>query len=299
MWDAACRPAIFQPKPRAFGPALFAPDNPMKPLSRLSAALVARGGRRGRRPRSSSHSAERAAAAVRHQHHRRLRRLVRQPGRQPQLPRRLPESQSGAARSTCRSARTTASSPAAPTWASRRISCPAGRSACSSSRCPKEFTPQQRLTWTITVNGQTNSIPLRMHTDYNVSPFKIQHSGDAGEHAAGDPVRRGGATDPGTDRDGLASRSLTRTTVGVDAAGARRLGGRRREVLERHERADAQSAAAGDAHLVEVPRPRQGDVRQGQAGDCEKLAGGKSASRSAASARRRRSSASRASTSCT
>jgi hypothetical protein len=41
---------------------------------------------------------------------------------------------------------------------------------------PKEFTPQQRLTWTITVNGQTNSIPFRLHTDYNVSPFSISHS---------------------------------------------------------------------------------------------------------------------------
>ncbi len=39
----------------------------------------------------------------------------------------------------------------------------------------KDFTPQQRLTWTITVNGVSNSIPLRLHTDYNVSPFKIQH----------------------------------------------------------------------------------------------------------------------------
>src|SRR5262245_35001133 len=41
---------------------------------------------------------------------------------------------------------------------------------------PKDFTPQQRLTWTITVNGQSNSIPLRMNTDYNVSPFEITHS---------------------------------------------------------------------------------------------------------------------------
>jgi hypothetical protein len=45
---------------------------------------------------------------------------------------------------------------------------------------PKEFTPQQRLTWTITVNGQTNSIPFRMHTDYNVSPFAITHSSTLG-----------------------------------------------------------------------------------------------------------------------
>jgi hypothetical protein len=40
---------------------------------------------------------------------------------------------------------------------------------------PKDFTPQQRLIWTVTVNGVSNSIPLRLHTDYNISPFKIQH----------------------------------------------------------------------------------------------------------------------------
>ena len=36
---------------------------------------------------------------------------------------------------------------------------------------PKDFTPEQRLTWTIVANGQTTSIPLRLHPDYNVSPF--------------------------------------------------------------------------------------------------------------------------------
>lgn len=36
---------------------------------------------------------------------------------------------------------------------------------------PKDFTLQQRLTWTLTANGQTNSVPFRLHTDYNVSPF--------------------------------------------------------------------------------------------------------------------------------
>ena len=41
---------------------------------------------------------------------------------------------------------------------------------------PKAFTPDQRLTWTLTVNGQTMSIPLKMNVDYNVSPFKIQHT---------------------------------------------------------------------------------------------------------------------------
>jgi hypothetical protein len=40
---------------------------------------------------------------------------------------------------------------------------------------PKDFTPDQRqdqrLTWTIVVNGQTASIPLRLHPDYVVNPF--------------------------------------------------------------------------------------------------------------------------------
>ena len=37
---------------------------------------------------------------------------------------------------------------------------------------PKAFTKDQRLTWTLVVNGQTTQIPLKMNTDYNVSPFK-------------------------------------------------------------------------------------------------------------------------------
>jgi hypothetical protein len=37
---------------------------------------------------------------------------------------------------------------------------------------PKEFTQQQRLTWTIVDNGLTTSIPLRLLTDYNISPFE-------------------------------------------------------------------------------------------------------------------------------
>ena len=37
---------------------------------------------------------------------------------------------------------------------------------------PKEFTAQQRLTWTITVNGRTNSIPLKLTPDYILQPFK-------------------------------------------------------------------------------------------------------------------------------
>ena len=37
---------------------------------------------------------------------------------------------------------------------------------------PNDFTtPDQRLTWTIVANGQSTTIPLRLHPDYNVSPF--------------------------------------------------------------------------------------------------------------------------------
>lgn len=36
---------------------------------------------------------------------------------------------------------------------------------------PKTFAPDQKLTWTLTVNGQTTQIPLRLHRDYNVNPF--------------------------------------------------------------------------------------------------------------------------------
>ena len=36
---------------------------------------------------------------------------------------------------------------------------------------PKEFTPQQRLTWTIVANGQPMSVPLRLNELYEVRPF--------------------------------------------------------------------------------------------------------------------------------
>ena len=36
----------------------------------------------------------------------------------------------------------------------------------------KEFKPTDQYVWTITANGQTTSIPLRLHPDYVMSPFK-------------------------------------------------------------------------------------------------------------------------------
>jgi hypothetical protein len=36
---------------------------------------------------------------------------------------------------------------------------------------PKEFTPQDKYVWTVVANGQSMSIPLRLNTDYVMSPF--------------------------------------------------------------------------------------------------------------------------------
>jgi hypothetical protein len=38
---------------------------------------------------------------------------------------------------------------------------------------PKGFSKDQRLTWTLTANGQTMTVPFRLHTDYNISPLGI------------------------------------------------------------------------------------------------------------------------------
>jgi hypothetical protein len=36
---------------------------------------------------------------------------------------------------------------------------------------PKDFDPEKRIVWTISVNGQPTTIPLHLHPDYNISPF--------------------------------------------------------------------------------------------------------------------------------
>jgi hypothetical protein len=36
---------------------------------------------------------------------------------------------------------------------------------------PKDFAPQDKFTWTLFVNGQVTSIPLRLNSDYVISPF--------------------------------------------------------------------------------------------------------------------------------
>jgi hypothetical protein len=37
---------------------------------------------------------------------------------------------------------------------------------------PREFAKTQKITWTLTANGVTTSVPFHMHVDYNLTPFK-------------------------------------------------------------------------------------------------------------------------------
>ena len=37
---------------------------------------------------------------------------------------------------------------------------------------PREFKPDDKYVWTLTANGQTTSIPLRLHPDYVMAPFR-------------------------------------------------------------------------------------------------------------------------------
>jgi hypothetical protein len=46
---------------------------------------------------------------------------------------------------------------------------------------PKEFPKTQKITWTLTVNGVTNSAPFYMHTDYNLTPLKSSEESPNGK----------------------------------------------------------------------------------------------------------------------
>jgi len=46
---------------------------------------------------------------------------------------------------------------------------------------PKEFPKTQRLTWTLTANGVTTSIPFHMHTDYNITPMRSSEESPNGD----------------------------------------------------------------------------------------------------------------------
>jgi hypothetical protein len=46
---------------------------------------------------------------------------------------------------------------------------------------PKEFPKTQKISWTLTANGVTTTIPFYMHTDYNISPFKSSEESPNGD----------------------------------------------------------------------------------------------------------------------
>ena len=72
---------------------------------------------------------------------------------------------------------------------------------------PKEFTQQQRLTWTIVDNGMTTSIPLRLHHGLQHQPVRGRGSP---QHAASAEVRGERRCRPGPDRGGRAKRCRAR-----------------------------------------------------------------------------------------
>ena len=73
---------------------------------------------------------------------------------------------------------------------------------------PKEFTPQQRLTWTIVANGQPMSIPLRLNELYEVSPFSDIAVGNK------PPVLRFEAGGPAIQGPiGMAAKAIARTAT--------------------------------------------------------------------------------------
>jgi hypothetical protein len=81
---------------------------------------------------------------------------------------------------------------------------------------PKEYPKTQKISWTLSVNGGTVSIPFYMHTDYNISPFMASEEGHDGKTNT-PPVLRLVETGPSV-KGPLASvaKALSRTaTVGT------------------------------------------------------------------------------------
>ncbi len=124
---------------------------------------------------------------------------------------------------------------------------------------PKDFTSQQRLTWTITVNGMTNAIPFRLHTDYNVSPFvdaavgntpPVLKLAEAGQTVQGPIAQLANAES----RTATVNTPMELPLWATDDA----------KYTSGHERAHAQSAAARHRHVVQVPWTRRREVPASQ-----------------------------------
>ena len=125
---------------------------------------------------------------------------------------------------------------------------------------PKTFGPNDRLTWTIVANGQSASIPLRLHPDYVIEPFSEIAVGNTPPAVR---FEEKGTRDSGTRRAGRCGcRALC---LGVVADDLDALGHGRPEVHERHQRAAEHAAPAGRGDVVQVPRSWRRRLREDQA----------------------------------
>jgi hypothetical protein len=117
---------------------------------------------------------------------------------------------------------------------------------------PKEFTKEQRLTWTIVANGQAMSVPFKLNPDYLVSPFHDVAVNNT------PPILRlleDGPTTQGP-RAAVTQASALSTNVATPLA--------LNVWASRLERAVAEATSVRDADVVEVSRAGRGDVRQSQ-----------------------------------
>lgn len=80
---------------------------------------------------------------------------------------------------------------------------------------PKDFGKNQKLTWSLTVNGVTSSVPFYMSPDYNITPLRASEQGPHGYNAP--PVLRFEPSGPSfTGPLATPAKAIARTaTVGV------------------------------------------------------------------------------------
>ena len=126
---------------------------------------------------------------------------------------------------------------------------------------PKNTPVTEKLWWVLTVNGVTQRVPFYMSPDYNITPQQASEEGPGGKYNR-PPILRfaeGGPADSEPGRHPGQRHRADRDGRRADAA--RPLGGRRRAVCQRIERADQRAREDRRCDRQQVPRPRQGHRR--------------------------------------
>jgi hypothetical protein len=78
---------------------------------------------------------------------------------------------------------------------------------------PKEFSKTQKISWTLTANGTTTTIPFYMHTDYNITPLRGSEESPDGTFNL-PPVLKFDEAGPAFNGPNMAvSKALTRTAT--------------------------------------------------------------------------------------